>query len=128
MLGSGAICSTGGGIKPVLSSPGSVPVLKPALMRHSRHNPNGTPGGRGFWQPGQMRFVSITMFPSTLYLGNSRPRLHEKIESNHPTQAECSPSFGQHGKQMPQLLVHLARFGDRLCDLIPQQFPVALAQ
>jgi hypothetical protein len=39
---------------------GSVPWSNPALSRQSGHNPSGTSGGRGFWQPGQTRFVSIS--------------------------------------------------------------------
>src|SRR6266496_4813789 len=70
--------STGGGTKldALPGLPGSVPVLKPDLIRHSGHNPSGTLGGKVFWQLGQIRFVSINSV-STLYLGNQVGRLRK---------------------------------------------------
>ena len=53
------ISATGGGTNRAPAAPGTVPVGKPDLIRHSGHSPSGTSGGSGFRQFGQMLFVSI---------------------------------------------------------------------
>ena len=64
-----------------LALPASVPVLRPAFIRHSGQRPRGTSGGSGLWQLGQMRSVSITHVLFTCSLRNGGGRLPRKRDS-----------------------------------------------
>jgi hypothetical protein len=52
--------------------------------------------------------------------------LPDKVERIRPSLPKCSPFLAQDNRAMPQLLVHFAGVGHRLCDFTPQQLALLI--